>query len=229
MSDPPAPVTVLLFAGLRVAAGIDRIAVAPSEAEDVAACWDRCCQLAPGLAAAEAARATLRVARNRELVGWDAAVHPGDELAFLPPVSGGAPGSAQPPPPAIQVGPEPIDVARLAASLPTRAVGARVTFVGIVRDPDQGRPVPHLDYEAYQEMAVAELGRIAQAACSRFGALAVAVHHRTGRVRAGEPSVAVVAVAPHRQAAFDACSHVIDTLKATAPIWKGPDPTTGPC
>ncbi len=227
MAEPAAPITVLLFAGLREAAGRDRITLEAEGATDASALWARCCALVPGLGPADGSRESLRVARNREVVGWDAAVGPGDEVAFLPPVSGGGEGS-DPEARSVHVGPEPIDVARLAASLPTRAVGARVTCVGIVRDPDEGRPVPFLDYEAYREMAEAECRRLAASACARFGAVAIAVHHRTGRVLAGEPSVAVVAVAAHRTAAFEACAHVIEALKAEAPIWKRTGAPAGP-
>ena len=225
-----APITVLLFAGLREHAGQDRLALEATTAPiDAAGCWERCCARFPGLEEAAGSRASLRVARNRELVGWDAAVLPGDELAFMPPVSGGRGDGAEAGPVRVRVGPDPIDVAQLAASLPTTGAGARVTFCGIVRDPDDGRSVPYLDYEAYQEMAEAECRRLAEAAVRECGALAVAVQHRTGRVAAGEPSVAVVAVAAHRGAAFEACSRVIDRLKAEAPIWKRVGPPATPC
>ncbi len=220
---PSAAITVLLFAGLREHAGRDRLELEAAGLGDIRSCWVRCCALVPGLAAAAGPEEALRPARNRELVGWDAAVGPGDELAFLPPVSGGSGAASSEPAPQpvmVHIGPEPIDAGRLAAALPTAGVGGRVTFVGIVRDPDEGRSVPHLDYEAYGPMAEAFCLRIALAACRELGVVAIGVQHRTGRVAAGDPSVAVAVAAAHRAEAFSACARVIDELKAQAPIWK---------
>jgi molybdopterin synthase catalytic subunit len=116
----------------------------------------------------------------------------------------------------------PIDVAALVAAVRTDAHGGVVTFLGTTREtsPDDPRPVAALEYEAYDTMAVPEMEAIAREARERFGPLAIAIVHRTGRVALGEPSVAVVVAAPHRGRAFDACRYAIDALKSRVAVWK---------
>jgi len=116
----------------------------------------------------------------------------------------------------------PIDLAALIAAVSDDGHGAICSFLGVTREtsPGDARPVEALDYEAYATMVVADFERIAEEARQRFGPLKIAIVHRTGRVALGEPSVAVVVGAPHRNAAFDACRFAIDTLKARTPIWK---------
>jgi molybdopterin synthase catalytic subunit len=121
---------------------------------------------------------------------------------------------------AVRVGPAEIDLVALGDNLDVTGVGAIATFVGIVRDPDQGRPVAHLLYEAYPEMAEAELAKISAEAHAMEGVAEVRVHHRTGLVARGVASVAVVVTAAHRHQALSACTYVIDELKSRAPIWK---------
>ena len=123
----------------------------------------------------------------------------------------------------VALGDEEIDVAAMQADLDLRGVGGIATFVGVVRDPDQGRSVSHLTYEAYSEMALQELGAITAEALRQEGVREVAVRHRTGRVERGVASVAVVVGAAHRHQALDACTYVIDELKRRAPIWKVED------
>jgi molybdopterin synthase catalytic subunit len=120
----------------------------------------------------------------------------------------------------VVVGPEEIDLGAMQRAVELRGVGAIATFVGVVRDPDEGREVTHLDYEAYAEMAVAEITAIVDEVSARQGVGEVLVQHRTGRVGRGVASVAVVASAAHRHQALDACTYVIDELKRRAPIWK---------
>jgi molybdopterin synthase catalytic subunit len=122
----------------------------------------------------------------------------------------------------IVIGPEPIDVAALIATVENPAHGAVCTFLGTTREtsPGDDRPVEALDYEAYVDLARADFEAIAAEAQERFGPLSIAIVHRTGRVALGEASVAVAVGSPHRGAAFDACEFAIDTLKARAPIWK---------
>ena len=122
----------------------------------------------------------------------------------------------------IAVSAAPIDLAVLVAAVVDPAHGAVCTFLGTTRatSPGDERPVDALDYEAYAEMALADFQAIAAEARERFGPLAIAIVHRTGRVALGEASVAVAVGAPHRGAAFDACEFAIDTLKARSPIWK---------
>jgi molybdopterin synthase catalytic subunit len=122
----------------------------------------------------------------------------------------------------IAVSADPIDLGALVAAVGDPAHGAICTFLGTTRatSPGDERPVAALDYEAYTEMALADFHAIADEARARFGPLAIAIVHRTGRVELGEASVGVAVGAPHRVAAFDACEFAIDTLKARAPIWK---------
>lgn len=112
----------------------------------------------------------------------------------------------------------PIDLAALQATAPTD--GALCLFVGVVRDHHDGRAVSHLEYEAYEEMAQAELQAIEQAARARWRVGDLRIVHRLGRLAIGEASVAVAVAAPHRAEAFEACRYAIDTLKKTVPIWK---------
>jgi molybdopterin synthase catalytic subunit len=113
---------------------------------------------------------------------------------------------------------EPIDVAALGSA--TRADGALCTFVGIVRDNNAGRAVRHLEYEAFEEMALPLMEEIAAEARRRWAITAISIVHRLGRLEIGEPSVAVAVFSPHRAEAFEACRYAIDTLKAKVPIWK---------
>ena len=113
---------------------------------------------------------------------------------------------------------QPIDIAALGA--PAAADGAACTFVGVVRDHNAGRAVRHLEYEAFEEMALPLMEEIAAEARRRWPITSIAIVHRLGRLSIGEPSVAVAVFAPHRGAAFQACRYAIDTLKATVPIWK---------
>ncbi len=115
---------------------------------------------------------------------------------------------------------EPIRVEALLDAVRGDADGAVALFVGTVRDHNDGHRVVELEYHAYETMAAAELGRIVDEAVRRFGVSRIAVVHRVGRLAIGEASVAVAAASAHRSAAFDACRHVVEALKRTAPIWK---------
>jgi molybdopterin synthase catalytic subunit len=114
----------------------------------------------------------------------------------------------------------PIDVAALAADVCGDGDGAVALFLGTVRNVNEGRRVLFLEYEAYERMAQREMERIRADATARFDVTSVAIVHRVGRLEIGETSVAVAVAAPHRAAAMEACRYVIDTLKATVPIWK---------
>lgn len=115
---------------------------------------------------------------------------------------------------------EPLSVDSLVDAVLTGADGAVVTFVGTVRDNHHGRAVLALEYEAYGEMAVSEMKRIGVQMIERHGLHGIAMRHRTGKLSIGEISVVIAASAPHRQAAFAACSEALDMLKATVPVWK---------
>lgn len=113
---------------------------------------------------------------------------------------------------------ERIDLAALLAAAP--GDGAVCLFVGVVRNENAGRRVSHLEYEAYEDMALPLMEQIAAEARQRFSVSDVRLVHRLGRLEIGEPSVAVAVASPHRPEAFAACRYVIDTLKAQVPIWK---------
>lgn len=215
---PTPTVRVRLFASLRELAATPDVELELTGTISVEDCWTQLCQLFPGLGTW---RDSVRPARNLQYVGWDAAVSAGDELAFLPPVSGGA--TSPEPTAAIRVGPEPIVLEAMSNAVQRRGIGAIATFAGLVRDPDEGQAVPQLLYEAYPEMAEPVLAEIALEACRRFGATEARVQHRTGPVASGVTSVAVVVGAAHRRQALDACSYIIDELKSRAPIWKSPE------
>lgn len=128
--------------------------------------------------------------------------------------------------PYVQITREPLDRAGLIQRVAHPSAGALVVFDGVVRDHARGHAVQYLEYEAYVEMAEPQMLAIAHAARERWPNVRIAVAHRLGRLEIGEASVIIAVASPHRSAAFDACRYVIDTLKATVPIWKkevGPD------
>jgi molybdopterin converting factor subunit 1 len=196
-------VSVRLFAGLRERAGTDRLEV---ELPDDARVADVLAAMASTPVGALRDRECV-VAVNREYAGADAPVHAGDEVALVPPVSGGGPIH-------VRVTGEPLDPAALAAAVRDPRAGAVVLFEGVTRE------VPELDYEAYAEMAHAKIEAIAREEAARHGLCAVAIEHRTGTVALSEPSVIVAASAPHRGEAFAGARALIDRVKAEAPIWK---------
>ncbi len=122
--------------------------------------------------------------------------------------------------PLIQLTREPLDREALIAAVWHAGAGALVTFEGVVRDNARGKSVRYLEYEAYAEMAEERMRAIAAEAQARWGIDHIAVAHRLGRMEIGEASVIIVVASPHRAEAFDACRYIIDTLKATVPIWK---------
>lgn len=153
------------------------------------------------------------VAVNQEYAPLDRALREGDEVALLPPVSGGANAS-------IALTREPIDAAWLVAGLKRGADGAVAVFDGIVRDNSRGRRTLYLVYEAYEEMALQQMRTLAAKAVEDFGVREIALVHRLGKLEVGETSVLIAVASPHRAQAFDACRWLIDTLKKTVPIWK---------
>ncbi len=155
------------------------------------------------------ARMPVRAAVNREYVGDETKLRDGDEIALIPPVSGGATSVAQ-----ARVGAEPLSVERLAEAVSRPGAGATVVFCGTTRDVDS------LDYEAYAEMATERITEILDQAVAAHGLEAAAAEHRTGTVALGEASVIVAVSAAHRSEAFAGAREAIDRIKAEAPIWK---------
>jgi MoaE-MoaD fusion protein len=193
-------VRVRLFAALRERAGTGELDLDLPEGATVADALQELDPLAGGL--------PLVLAVNREYADRAQRLAPGDELAAIPPVSGGAAQLHS----AIVDGPLSLDA--VAARVRDPRAGAVVTFEGVTRD------VGHLDYEAYAEMAGPLLERIVAAAAEHHGLTGCACEHRTGRVALGEASVVVAASAPHRAEAFAGAREVIDELKERLPVWK---------
>lgn len=158
----------------------------------------------------------LAVAVNREYASGTAVLTEGDEVALLPPVSGGA----EQVDPVVALTREPIDRDALVRRLQQPGDGAIVVFDGVVRDHTRGRRTLFLDYEAYEDMALAEMEKLTRQAADRFAIDRVGVVHRLGRLEIGESSIVIVVTSAHRAAAFDACRWLIDTLKRTVPVWK---------
>lgn len=162
---------------------------------------------------------SIAVAVNRE---YAPATHPlsdGDEVALLPPVSGGSPDIA-PTTSHVALTADPISAAALVEPLKRGEDGALVVFDGIVRNQTRGRRTLYLFYEAYPEMALAQMKQLAAEALKTYPIRDVAIVHRLGRLEIGESSVVIAVASAHRAAAFDACRWLIDTLKQTVPIWK---------
>ena len=198
--------TVRLFAGLRERAGAPTLDLEVPEPGTVA---DLLCALDATPLVGLPERSFI-VAVNREYAGPEVAVGADDEVALIPPVSGGAEDLVR----GVRLTEEPLDLARLAALVRDPRAGAVVTFEGVTRE------VSHLDYEAYAEMAEPMLRSIAAEEAERHGLTAIAVEHRVGRVPLSEASVIVAASGPHRGETFAGARAVIDRLKDEAPIFK---------
>jgi molybdopterin synthase catalytic subunit len=157
---------------------------------------------------------------NYEYSTLDALLHDGDEVALLPPVSGGAGDASESAAVHTRLVREPINCERIVSDLKAAEDGAVVVFDGIVRNHSRGRRTRYLEYSAYEPMAAAELEKLAQAALANYPVREVRIVHRLGTLQIGETSVLIVVTSAHRAAAFDAARWIIDTLKKTVPIWK---------
>jgi MoaE-MoaD fusion protein len=193
-------VTVKVFAGLRERAGW-----AERELEGVARVGDVWAALDLG-----EEPAGLLYAVNRDYADADRALSEGDEVALIPPVSGGA----------FRLSNAPLSLDTVVDEVRSEAAGAIATFIGTTRVHSRDRTVRHLDYEAYEEMAEQVMAEIAGELKERYDLCEIAIHHRTGRVEIGEASVVIAVSAPHRQDALAACKDAIDTLKERVPLWK---------
>jgi molybdopterin synthase catalytic subunit/molybdopterin converting factor small subunit len=193
-------VKVRLFAGLRERAGYsERELAGVARVADV---W-------PALGLGDEPDGLL-YAVNREYADAGRELADGDEVALIPPVSGGS----------FRITEEPLSLDAVVGEVADESAGAVATFLGTVRRESRGRTVLYLEYEAYAEMAEGVMAQIAADLEHRYDLWAVAIHHRIGRVEIGEPSVAIAVSAPHRQDALAACKEAIDTLKQTVPLWK---------
>jgi MoaE-MoaD fusion protein len=203
-------VHVRLFAILRERAGRDAIEVEVPDSATVADAIEALREL-PGLGEV-VERMPVVMAVNREYAPAEAPLHAGDELALIPPVSGGGDGSAADV--RVNVTEEPLSIEELTRSVGRPGAGAIVSFQGTTRE------VERLDYEAYREMAARKIEEILQDCVERNRLCAAAASHRLGSVPLGETSVIVAVSAPHRSEAFAGAREAIDRIKAEAPIWK---------
>jgi molybdopterin synthase catalytic subunit len=194
------PITVRLFAGLRERAGWSEREL--DGAERVGDVW--------ALLGLGDEPAGLLYAVNKEYAEPDHTLADGDEVALIPPVSGGG----------FRLSESSLDLVAVIEEVRDDRAGAVATFVGTTRVESRGRTVLHLDYEAYPGMAEKVMAELAESLVAKYELCAVAIHHRVGRVGIGEPSVAIAVSAPHRADALAACTEAIDTLKETVPLWK---------
>ena len=195
-------VRVRLFAALRERAGSGSVELELPEGAVVGDVW-QALELGdePG---------GLLFARNRSYAERGDTLSPGDEVALIPPVSGGA----------FLLSERPLSLDAVVQEVRTDDAGAIATFVGTTRAHSRGREVTHLEYEAYAGMAEQVMAELAEALRSRHELCEVAIHHRVGRVDIGEASVVIAVSAPHRAPALAACREAIDELKVTVPLWK---------
>jgi molybdopterin synthase catalytic subunit len=194
-----ASVSIRLFAGLRERAGWSRRAV---DAATVADVW-------PALGLGDEPDGLL-YAVNQEYAPRDRTLADGDEVALIPPVSGGA----------FLLSEDPLSLDRVVSEVRSDDAGAIATFTGTTRVRSRGRTVTHLDYEAYEGMAERVMEEIASGLLERYELTGIAIHHRVGRVSIGDTSVVIAVSAPHRADALAACKDAIDELKERVPLWK---------
>ncbi len=217
-------VRVLYLGMLRDVAGRDREAV---ELADGSRLSDLYSELERRIPKLQSFRNSLALALNQEYSDAAAELHDNDEVALIPPVSGGSTdedSTAETPIPLVtehaRIVNEPIKTAAILAAIKHPEDGAVVVFDGIVRNNSRGRRTLYLDYSAYEAMALRQMEQLAQQALARYPIRDVRLVHRLGRLQIGESSVYIAVTSAHRAAAFDACRWLIDTLKKTVPIWK---------
>ncbi len=213
-------VRVLAFGMLKDAIGPDASPVELPEAATVATLLGEIARAHPAVSLRG-----IAVSVNAEYATGSHVLRNGDEVGLLPPVSGGAAESASPSNEtpeciAIDLTRSPIDAQALTSEARQGEDGAVVTFDGIVRNNSRGRRTLHLDYEAYEEMALSQMRALAEQARDRFAVRHVTIVHRLGRLKIGETSVLIVVASAHRAQAYEASRWLIDTLKRTVPIWK---------
>jgi molybdopterin synthase catalytic subunit len=195
-------VSIRLFAGLRERAGTGARELELSEGARVADVW-----AALDLGSEPSG---LLYAVNKSYADSDSALADGDEVALIPPVSGGD----------FRLSEVPLSLDSAVREVARDEAGAVATFLGTVRNRSRDRTVLYLEYEAYEGMAEEVMAQLGAQLSSRHELSGIAIHHRVGRVEIGEPSVVVAVSSPHRAAALAACKEAIDTLKETVPLWK---------
>lgn len=204
-------VTVLLFAALREHKGTDRLDVELLPGETAYGLFDRLFADRPHPRWPGA----LLFAVDREYVDREHVLSDGEELAFVPPLGGGEGEDLRV---SLHHGPLPSDAVVARVQGPDK--GGLCVFTGTVRDHHKGRAVTHLEYEAYEPMALSEMGRICDAIATRWPGVEAAIGHRLGRLEIGDAAVTIACASGHRAEAFEACRFAIDTLKETVPIFK---------
>ena len=216
-------VRVLFFGILKDIAGRPEDTLELSDGATIASVFEHYAGLYPRL---RQAASSIVFARNQQFSDRGTPVMPGDEIAFLPPVSGGADGpytatSGDPAQDAFfALTREPIDTRTLSRQILRGEDGALVNFEGVVRNNTKGRPTQFLDYECYEPMALRVMANIGREIAQRHAIGRIAMVHRLGRMEVGETSVAVLVTAPHRKPAFEAALEGINRLKKLVPIWK---------
>ncbi len=195
-------ISVRLFAGLRERAGLGRRELELPDGATVADVW--------GLLELGDEPAGLLYAVNREYAAPERGLADGDEVAVIPPVSGGD----------FRLSDQPLSLDAVVREVARDGAGAIATFTGTVRERSRDRDVIRLEYEAFEGMAEQTMAALAADLKGRYSLCEVAIHHRTGPVEIGEPSVIIAVSAPHRADALAACTDAIDTLKQTVPLWK---------
>jgi molybdopterin converting factor subunit 1 len=208
-------VRVLFFGQLKDIAGVSQEDAELSEDARVEDLYERDARRLPRLSEF---RPSVAASVNQEYAEWRASLAPGDEVAFLPPVSGGQQTAINSD--IILLVREPIQPREILLNLKAFEDGAAVIFDGFVRDNFKGQRTLYLEYEAYEPMAYTKLREIAAHIHAHFAIHHLAIVHRLGRLEVGDTSIFIAVSAPHRAAAFDACRYAIDTLKRTVPIWK---------
>jgi molybdopterin synthase catalytic subunit len=218
-------VRVLFFAYLR---DLTKTAAADVEVPDGARVKDVERAILERWPALDGQLVRLPIVHDGKVVDAETEVKDGAEVVWLPPVGGGSPASSDeeaalaPRPGVVRAAlvREPLDAARLTALVRSPACGGVTTFVGEVRDHDDGRPVIALEYDAYDTLAAAQIAAVAAEAAARWPLARIAVEHRAGRLVVGDAAVVVAVASPHRAEAFECCRYVIDRVKEAVPIWK---------
>jgi molybdopterin converting factor subunit 1 len=205
-------VHIRLFAGLHDLIGERNVTLELSEGATVADLRD---QLSRRYPVVTPYLPTLVCAVDEEYVTPDHALREGDDVALIPPVSGGSEDAGL-----FEITKKPLDPQRAAAAVRRDESGAVVLFSGVARNHSEGRRVLALEYDAYPEMAARKLREVAKETSARWPITGIAIHHRIGRLELGEASLLVAVSSAHRREAFEACQYAVDRVKQTVPIWK---------